>query len=265
MMDAAVVKEAYDETEEDLTTSSRVGMENANWLNYDRRLWCSYWFSLFRGSNGLPTTDNRSRLTWGDRLSRVLTKVESFNFYSSGEEVLRNPSGVEFVPLTANEVWNNQERLKGMSVLENSWVLTHEYGGWQLEYYRQHQDMATLNQLTNAELIQRPLFDSSRPHDLYGSTGSDYAADAAQRNTLLAEMVPCLSFCAGSNPLRKLDALFPGSQHNFDMQTLHDGWPDQRTDGNAPIEWHHSDFKEVAYAYTHKLYEKYVSIAQLNR
>ena len=46
--------------------------------------------------------------------------------------------------------------------------------------------------------------------------------------------------------------------HNFDMpaEFIKDkAWPAKR-DG----EWHHSDFKEVPYQHTRKLYEKFVEL-----
>ena len=44
-----------------------------------------------------------------------------------------------------------------------------------------------------------------------------------------------------------------------DMNTeLFDGWPVERMERFNSTDWYHSDFKEVAYRYTHTLFEDMV-------
>lgn len=74
-------------------------------------------------------------------------------------------------------------------------------------------------------------------------------------NKLLAEMIPCQSFAAGSNPLDLL-----GKDHNINMMTLENQWPPER---GYPQNWRHSDCKVVAYLYVHELYNKYVELGNL--
>ena len=263
MLDAAVAKEAYADSEEQLTQGGQRGMEGeahdsasvVSWATYDRHLWCSDWRLLFDGS------DNRSRLTWKNRLSNVMN-VATYNFFSSGEEVLANPSGPPYVPLSANEVWNNQERLKGYAACSN-YILTSNYGGWKLSshYQNVNDTMWTpiqANQISNDQLKSFPFFKSDEPTELFAQSGSAYAADNARRNTLLAEMVPALSFAAGSNSLS-----IAGSTRNFDMNLLFkNGWPTSRGDNTS---WHHSDTREVAYTYIHALFDKWVELAELKK
>jgi hypothetical protein len=75
---------------------------------------------------------------------------------------------------------------------------------------------------------------------------------------LLAEMIPALSFAAGSNRVESF-----GDEGNFDMPGLYaDGWPPERG-GNT--KWFHSDVKIVAYIYVHRLYEHFVALGGLDQ
>ena len=61
-------------------------MMHSGWIspqNYSSRLYANQWFSLFSGGN-----DARVTLSWSNRLTNLpITNI--YNFYSSGEEVLR--------------------------------------------------------------------------------------------------------------------------------------------------------------------------------
>ena len=78
MIDAAVAIEAIDSG-----ASLNPDMYPSAWTNYQNRLWASKWFNLW------PTNDARSTLTWSGRLAN-LQNASVYNFYSSGEEVLRD-------------------------------------------------------------------------------------------------------------------------------------------------------------------------------
>ena len=54
----------------------------STWNMYANRLWASDWWKLF------PADDDRNKLTWNGRFG-YLRNIEIYNFYSSGEEVLR--------------------------------------------------------------------------------------------------------------------------------------------------------------------------------
>ncbi len=54
----------------------------STWRPYSNRLYASDWWQLF------PTGDARSTLSWNNRLAN-LRNTDIYNFYSSGEEVLR--------------------------------------------------------------------------------------------------------------------------------------------------------------------------------
>jgi hypothetical protein len=149
MIDAAVATEALDGS-----TGINTNMIHPDWVNYTNRLWASAWYQLF------PTNDYRNTLTWNDRLEN-LQNTQVYNFYSSGEEVLRTFSGAppsalegafeqvliaEQGHLAAKALinlfwpdipglpvgcysWAWQEKMKGLS--SANWLLSSDHGGWQ--------------------------------------------------------------------------------------------------------------------------------------
>ncbi len=91
-------------------------------------------------------------------------------------------------------------------------------------------------------------------------------ADVAEHhhNRLLAQMIPALSFAAGSNKLEKLNT---GTieDRNFDMNSIDFRgrdfqWTAERADSN----WRHSDLKKVAYPYTKNLFTSFKEIGGLS-
>jgi hypothetical protein len=99
---------------------------------------------------------------------------------------------------------------------------------------------------------------------LEGSGGGAYAA--ANRNRILSDAIPALTLPVGANPVPR----FNSSGQNFDMQNLYEnGWPANRGMPQWPIgttafgEWHHSDFQVVAYLYTYQLFDKIVTLGNL--
>jgi alpha-tubulin suppressor-like RCC1 family protein len=255
MIDCAIAQESYDDTEERLTKNDVLGMEHPEWLPYDRRLWSSDWHDRF------PANDNRSKLTWKSRLENV-DELRTYNFYSTGEEVLRNPKTAPTLPLSANEVWNKQERMKGRMLTGQ--ILSSNYGGWAFsptwditEAWGNRQRIPSETaEIPNDELKSNPFFKSG-PADLYGASGSDYASPQQHRNTLLAEMIPALSFATGSNPL-SLFAPPGGENRNHNMMEYKTIWPRTNPD------WQHSDIEVVAYSYVYRLYGKLVELGALN-
>ena len=207
------------------------------------------------------SADNRSRLTWKDRLANVVN-ANVFNFYSSGEDVLANPSIPPGVPTGAREVWNLQERLKGYA--SRGSLVTSSYGGWKANgrYVNINGAIWTptqANQLTDDQLKTAPFFSPNSPTELYGQNGSAYAADGAHRNTLLSEMIPALSLAAGSNNLSIL-----GGTKNFDMMGMKNGgaWPPARS-GQGSNDWFHSDIKAIGFIYNRPFYDKVVELGEL--
>jgi hypothetical protein len=288
MIDAAVSLQAIDPT-----TPANPDMYPSIWTNYQSRLWSSQWYALW------PTNDGRSTLTWSGRLANF-NGVPVYNFYSSGEEVLRDypadppanlltiayGQGVAVLQgLMGANTWVWQEKLKGL--MEWNTLLSSDHGGWKFNDASYGTNNSLLNSssfthmspaaaalLPNAEIQTNAFFDVTDfigqvPPDwlqdlqLYGATGSAYAK--ATRNRLLADTIPCLTLPVGANPVDVLGAL-----HNSDMELVFEnGWPFGRGKPQWPIgtlafgEWHHSDVRAVAYTFTYKLFNQIVTTGNL--
>jgi hypothetical protein len=80
---------------------------------------------------------------------------------------------------------------------------------------------------------------------------------------VLGEAIPALSYAVGRN---SVGAFGPENQNNFDMVNLEDGWPQERkaNQQHRAIDWFHGDSKDVAYPFTHRLWESFVKQGQLN-
>ena len=275
MIDSAVAMEAIDGT-----VSPAANMINSQWTDYTNRLWASEWHDLF------PTNDARSKLTWNNRLGN-LASVDIYNFYSSGEEVLReqpNPTpsliGVAWDDIfdgtpVASYLWALQEKEKGL--MGGNEVLSSDHGGWKFndQWYGiagEHMAAGTAALLPDSQLQTNAFFDVSSDFvgaelftadtALYGSDGSAYAA--ANRDRILSDAIPALTLPAGANVLTILDQ--PNNPHNFDMtsSSLQNGWPEARfTGGEHNNNWYHSDFDYVAYPFTCKLFEQIVTLGNL--
>ena len=275
MIDAAVAKESYDETEE-----QRLIMSNPWWEDYDDQLRASHWHKL-----PWPENDWRGRLTWINRLEGV---HNAYNFYSKGEEVLKNPEhGNQAMPLGAEGAWAAQEKRKGFGLTGQ--ILTSTYGGWDTNKHLDYGVRITHSQTgalvgfvpkTQAQLgavdtafkqklMHIPFFSTgfdpisnqvlgSAPADiadLLGPEGSDYASPQQQRNTLLAEMIAVQSTAAGSNPINSFE------DKNFDMDEMKTGWPATRDDQR----WRHSDIREVSYTYTFLVFDEISQLSNIQQ
>jgi hypothetical protein len=277
MMDSAVPIEAIDPT---ATTNMMIF---STWAGYSNRLFASDWYQLF------PTNDARSTLFWNNRLGN-LHNVDVYNFYSSGEEVLRTatndpPASVLNKVFTqVRDFWNGipfgsytwywQE--KGKGTCSQDWFLGSSHGGWKFSTYWVNQygtplSPSIMNGTTNTTLQTQPMFDfnstvstllenvdSELLGDVLGVNPSTYAQ--ANRNRILSDAIPAMSLVAGANPVTILNQ--PGNPHNFDMMTLENGWSLGRlTPENN--KWHHSDFVQMAYTFTYHLFDQFVTTGNL--
>jgi hypothetical protein len=255
----------------------------STWNPYANRTFASDWWQLF-------TNDCRSTLTWSNRLGN-LGSVDIYNFYSSGEEVLREydsdpPSTVlsgvvtEFVngwnglPY-GTFAWAWQEKGKGNC--HQDWFLGSSHGGWRFpvnEYGDPNPvPPSTANSLPDSTLRQTPIFDFGSYFDSVSGpfpdltltntdgTASTYAQ--ANRDRILSDAIPALTLPVGANSVTRLDERAGGTR-NFNMQTTFEAdWPAERLllpEGNN---WHHSDFDYVAYPFTHRLFDTIVNDGNL--
>jgi hypothetical protein len=287
MMDAAVPVEAID------PASTNVAfMTFSTWAGYSNRLFAAYWCQLF------PTNDARSTLSWNNRLGNI-GSVDVYNFYSSGEEVLRLTAGDP--PLTTINIlatqlinyswpgilwpdvpfgtysWYWQEKGKG-TCNEDS-LIGSSHGGWKFSTYWVTSGLfpvplspTIMNGTTNTILQTQPMFDFNSTDNNFlldvdsellgsvpGVNPSTYAA--TYRNRILSDAIPAMSLVAGANPVPRLKPQ-NGNDKNTDMMTLKNGWSLGRTGGEAGM-WHHSDFAQMAYTFTHQLYDTFVTTGNL--
>jgi hypothetical protein len=275
MMDAAVAIEAL---QGDAPQTNH--MIFSDWVDYTNRLYSHEWHSLF------PSNDARSSLSWTNRFAD-LHNTDVYNFYSSGEEVLRDypadpPTGVLssalpqlqaiFADRTGSYVWVWQEKAKGRCSL--NWTIGSTHGGWKFNTnygYSGPFGVWLPLEPTNAVLLSDSQLQTNAFFDfgsvlfnadvaLQGAGGSNYAQ--TNRNRILADAIPAMTLPVGANPVPKLSPLNQPSR-NFNMQALYkNGWPASRT-STEELNWHHSDFKDVAYTYIHPLFDQYVSLGNL--
>jgi hypothetical protein len=264
MIDAAVPIEAIDGS-----VGVNTDMVHPDWTPYDENLWASFWYQLW------PSGDARNTLTWNDRLDNF-NGANVYNFYSSGEEVLRTQSGAPPSVATAlfdqsvldgifeqnpvgSFVWVWQEKMKGRTL--GNWILGSNYGGWGFNSDYSTLTVAQANALPDSQLQTNAFFDTSVDTALFttSSSGSTYAQ--ANRNRILADTIPAVSLPIGANPVPS----FNSSGRNFNMQISYEnGWPRVRlSSGEYNNNWYHSDYEVVAYTYTHGLFDDLVTLGNL--
>jgi hypothetical protein len=153
MLNPAVPLESYDWR---ASITNKMAMTHPYWKEpgnvYAERVTCAGWGGLF------SAVDPRSRLTWDGRFANVMTKTTAYQFYSTGEEILKQPNGIipdkgllqyvlclcvnrlPFIPdvplpeeaLASGEyVWVYNEMSKGQpSLLDTLPVSNHANAGW---------------------------------------------------------------------------------------------------------------------------------------
>lgn len=273
MLDAAVPMEAIDPS-----TGTNIYMIDSAWQDYSNRLYAANWYGLW------TNTDYRSLLAWNGRLTNF-NGAQVYNFYSSGEEVLREyptdpPTNLvdiavdQLVSLvegdTGEYTWAWQEKLKGL--MSVSGILSSTHGGWKFNTNYDGLTVAQADALPDSELQTNAFFDFTSPtfsSDSYLEEpllGDAYAEE--NRNRILSDAIPALSLPVGANPVPRLEPPENLTQNNFDMQSqLENGWPAGRPRlqfGNpAAGEWHHSDFHQVAYTFTYPLFNEIATLGNL--
>lgn len=265
-----------------------------------RRLWAVEWHNLFTNTDPDPNikTDERNTLTWRNRLEEVGKNQNVIQYFSSGEEVLRAaeegaPNSLDPVTGLFEDIWvvewfidepagfnawNVQEKSKGTGNLSTigggssaGWgfncayeatgsnnEICYSFGG------KTHIEAHAFFDSTNNTLIAAPFFDPFEKADLMdaaignGTTGSN--AVAVDYPDYLAYEIPALSFAAGGTRSTAF-----ADEQAFDMNDeMADGWPEERGGEIEVKKWRHSDFKDVSYRYTYKLFDNLVEKGALN-
>jgi len=147
-------------------------------------------------------------------------------------------------------------------------VIGSTHGGWKFNSYYSGLTVQQANALPNSQLQTNAFFDVTSPSfgtadlELYQQpVGSAYAYQ--NRNRILSDAIPALSWPVGANPVSILDQ--PGQTHNFNMQALYEnGWPQGRLNNTSERNnWWHSDFHQVAYTFTYPLFNEMVTLGNL--
>jgi len=293
MLDAAVAIEALD-ANADVNSTGDDGNENMvhkDWLIYrdyngpypNERFFASEWYHLFDNS-----TDARNSLTWRGRFGDT-GRTALYNFFSSGEEVLGvhskdtlpNWSDTAGDPASGRAegqgAWALQEKLKGRGIGDDHPevnLVGSTYGGWGFnsayDYLKpQHKE----SRIKTSQLRAAPFFRTgvsgldvalgrpSRLSRLYENTSRASEFAAANRDKLLADMIPARTLPLGGHPVKNTQ-IFPNG-FQFDMQKTfkNEGqWPARKRP-----EWLHSDVKAVAYPYIWPLFDRIVKEGGLNK
>ncbi len=254
MLNAAVSMEAYDALEYAET------MVDSDWANVTNAYRAANWHGLFGAD------DFRSSLSWKGRFSGITNAV---NCYSDTENVVGNIDTNK--SLVGQTVWVIQELLKGSSLLHGlnawPWFDVECEGGWGVNsYYALNPTYyldgfkTNVNSLVREDVITHPLFTPFRAEsDAMHSTNRFAVADADYRYTLqarfLGDAIPAEGFAAGANRLESRSGI-TGISLMDDCMANTDKWPVDRRDENNVLLWHHSDWKNLAYPFVYRLFDK---------
>ena len=265
MLNSAIPSEAFDPTLADTNPSNR--LVHDDWMEYPSRCWATEWHALFDAG------DARSKLTWRGRFRDV--GAVAVNFYSSGDEVLEifsdrhNPpfyEGLFDESTKGRYAWQKQELFKGRKTGTLAPVPgTSDWSGWGFETVLDTgltgESVQYVNRYSAFDASQLSL-DHLRTNAVFQLTPSSITNSAMSRFELdchLAQGIPALSCAAGITDLSDIGIL------SIDINSTAyrpNGWPAGR-DPPLANRWLHSDIKDVAYFYTHKVFEEIVRIGGL--
>jgi hypothetical protein len=262
-----------------------------------QRLFASNWHELFAAT----PTDNRNKLTWKDIFAKPQLLSVAYNFYSPSDEVVENADETEEFGDWANlwdaghggrHAWVQQEIVKGgqhavaassFHDLNGGWRFnnnptanTHLEAGYAKENltgtgWRPYTVAEAAAEITDADLKLVPYHLPFLYHGLYDpAQGSSTAGVTTNRYKLLGSGIPATSYAIAANDLPKLNQVNGGEQRNFNMpQALrspggYSSWPEDEN-SNAPEDWMHSDFNDVALQFLHPMYQKMIDLAELDK
>ena len=220
--------------------------------------------------------DSRAKLTWRNRFKQRPAQTDYYNYYSSGEEVLRThphetvpgPTDIGMFNEAGKYAWTLQEKLKGRMWDIGIDILGSRYGGWGFNF-EQYKRVAgqmvqqrrlwspadtndiVLNHLDQLRLM--PFFKKGiQDTDLFTDAGGSSHAEQ-NKIRLLAEAIPSRTLPVGAN----VTSTFGEIEHNFNMNSTlfqQNGWPESRDTNN----WLHSDIREMSYLYVYGVFNSFV-------
>ncbi|MBN1270112.1 MAG: hypothetical protein JXB04_11025, partial [Kiritimatiellae bacterium] len=264
MIDAAAAMEAFDGS----PFLQDTNMWYTDWASYAEWLWCAEWHTNF------PASDGRRALTWRDYLSSVASVA--YNFYSSGEDVLRTHPHTTYPGLWCyfggEYAWALQEKRKGLNWITSIGGST--YGGWGFNEYYWDDDLGTYVPPTNVQaILSRPFFrpGGSELEDLYVPTNTNQADVGSQfasnhMHFLLGGFMPSRTLAIGANKMVSWpETRNCNMQHTEQDDGLQNGWPQERLSSQWGDRWLHCDLRAMANLYVYELYDKFVELGGLKQ
>lgn len=271
MLNAAVASEAYDATLWSDSPDAPNRLVHDDWRSYTNACWSAKWHGFFD-----PAADTRGKLTWKGRFASVLSSTSVYNFYSSGDSA-NSEDGDELFELldetptvaagitssTGRYAWQKQETHKGLSSLDPAGTSWSGWGFRMVEEWPPLPGMGTTYvPYTPEQAAARAQNGTLATDTVFGLEPSSMNASnmtAAVLNEHLAEGIPALSPAAGKT------AIFDAS-HAFNMNTTFK--PEEGAWGrdNSHVykkRWRHSDMKDMAFFYTHLLFDELVEKGDL--
>lgn len=293
-VDASVALEAYGDNSTSAADNGsmiKVGTWKRYWDYNDKqkKLLASEWHTLFNDE------DSRSRLTWRNRLGKVIGRTNMYNFYSSTEDVLAAYEGDDFYEGGKYYyAWAKQEKFKGRegkaikaaggtspfagwghNMDENEYIktITVPYNGYNtvVTVMKEPSELGELSPEFIKGLKTKPFF-LAQPEELFDpDTGSDFVMEKV-KNTGLYDYYDKND--AGDVLVRDwlLAEAFPATtlamgvrksvllkDNNFDMGVNDILKNIFITDLNVwPREgskWFHSDYMKMSYHHVYRFYE----------
>ena len=256
MLNSAIPSEAFDPSLANYSPENH--LVNDEWIEYRSECWVARWHELFDAS------DDRSKLTWKGRFAQVAPVA--VNFYSSGDEVLaiyteaHNPpilAGVLDSSTKGRWAWHKQEILKG----EKGRIVnfgTTDWSGWSFSknsFLLKKWSASKANKVSDISVFKTNTVFNINPISMNNSSIHRLLIDAH-----LAQGIPALS------PPTGITDLSQARIKSIDMNA-----PSMIPNGftfNGRISDYagcvlHSDIKDVAYFFTHRIFEEIVKEGNL--
>jgi len=254
-LNAAVATEAFDPSCFVSSTTTANSFLHEDWLGFTNKSWSASWFQLF------PTNDARRKLSWQNRFKDIPRTTDMVNFWSSGDEVLEiatdgTPYIIEMLwrglgkilPFVHTDMrrntWQKQEFYKGRNILYGS-----GWAGWGFET---NVTAEAVNAAPVSVLRDSPVFEHD-PDEMFSSSITEPWV-----NLILAKGIPALSPPLGARSLNTVESI--------DMNDVRDIPRPNNWCRDSPLygaAWLHTDIQNVAYFFTHKVFDKIVEKGNL--